>query len=72
MEEQDNQINKDEREMETKKNKDKEETSREHDKARDGIILDKLKNQSEARMGFDRWVYERINKLEKIGKQQEE
>ncbi|XP_059067598.1 uncharacterized protein LOC131858385 [Cryptomeria japonica] len=39
--------------METEQEKDKEEMSREQDKAGDGIVLDKLKNQYEALMGFD-------------------
>ncbi|XP_059066359.1 uncharacterized protein LOC131857675 [Cryptomeria japonica] len=65
-------LNNEERDLETEQEKEKENSSREQDKSGEGIILDKLKNQSEARMGFDRWIYERIKYLEKIDKQQEE
>lgn len=63
--------------METKLNKDKEDTSMQKDRAGDGmntgmLIMDKLKNQPDARLGFDRQVYERINKMKKKAKHQEE
>lgn len=61
-----------EKEKETELEKDKENSSGDQDKAGEGIILDKLKNQFEARMGFDRWVYEGIKNLEKTDRQQEE
>lgn len=65
--------------MEPELNKDKEDMSMEKDGAGEEmnigmLILDKLKNQSDARLGFDRWVYESINKMKKrinIGKKRD-
>lgn len=54
-----------EKDKENEQDKDKENSSRDQDKAGEGIILDKLKNQSETHMGFDRWVDEGIKNLEK-------
>lgn len=79
MEEKDNKINEEkEMDMEQEKNKefeqemDKENLSKDKEYAGEGLILDNLKNLSEARMGFDRWAYEGIKNLEKNGKQWEE
>ncbi|XP_059076926.1 uncharacterized protein LOC131876145 [Cryptomeria japonica] len=57
---------------ELEQEKDKENPSKDKEFAREGLILDNLKNLSDIRMGFDKWTYEGIKNLEKSGKHWEE